>query len=55
MSHLLVAQIGGALLFVLGLTLHVTFNGFWGSAVTIFGVLLFMVATIMTGMRSGEP
>lgn len=55
MSHLLAAQIGGALMFVLGLTLHIAFAGFWGAAVTVIGVLLFMVATIMTGMRSGEP
>jgi hypothetical protein len=55
MRHLLIAQVVGAVLFAIGL------GGFlfadWSPSLLVagFGALLFMIAAILSRMKSGEP
>ena len=54
-KNLLIAQILGAVLVAVGAAIYLFGATGWGFSVAVAGALLFMVATIMSGMKSGEP
>jgi hypothetical protein len=55
MKNLLIAQILGAVLVAIGAAIYLSGATGWGFGLAVAGALLFMVATILSGMKSGEP
>jgi drug/metabolite transporter (DMT)-like permease len=55
MKHLRKVQIFSVVLTVAGVVVYVLTLSGWGIAVAVAGVLIFMVTTIMSNMKSDEP